>query len=199
MHGVLSHYTLKPKDVDEVVRRIAEGGVPIIKAIPGFASYGILDAGGGKLVTYSVYESKMGTDESTKRAATWVKEHIASLLPTPPHVLDGEVRVREIKGKPEYSVIRRYQVDPKNMGEIVSRATSGFVPLVNHLPGFATYTILDAGKGVLVTISGFATRAGADDSTKKAAAWVKENLQTLAPNPPEITAGKVRVIARATD
>jgi len=50
-----------------------------------------------------------------------------------------------------------------------------------------------------VTISGFATRAGADDSTKKAAAWVKENLQTLAPNPPEITAGKVRVIARATD
>ena len=190
MHGVLRHYTLKPKDVDEVVRRIAEGGVPIIKAIPGFASYGILDAGGGKLVTYGVYESKMGTDESTKRAATWVKEHIASLLPTPPHVLDGEVRVREIKGKPEYSVIRRYQVD---------RATSAFVPLVNHLPGCATYTILDAGKGVLVTISGFATRAGADDSTKKAAAWVKENLQALAPNPPEITAGKVRVIARATD
>ena len=37
MHGVLRHYTLKPKDVDEVVRRIAKGGVPIIKAIPGFA------------------------------------------------------------------------------------------------------------------------------------------------------------------
>ena len=36
MHGVLRRYTLKPKDVDEVVRRITEGGVPIIKAIPGF-------------------------------------------------------------------------------------------------------------------------------------------------------------------
>jgi len=86
----------------------------------------------------------MGTHESTKRAAAWVNEHIASLLPTPPQVLEGAVRLREIKGKPEYSVIRRYQVD---------RATSAFVPLVNRLPGCATYTILDAGKGVLVTIA----------------------------------------------
>jgi hypothetical protein len=27
MHGVLRRYTLKPKDVDEVIRRMAEGGV----------------------------------------------------------------------------------------------------------------------------------------------------------------------------
>lgn len=199
MHGVLRHYTLKPKDVDEVVRRITEGGVPIIKAIPGFTAYTILDAGGGKLVTYSVYESKVGTEESTKKAAAWVKENIASMLPTPPQVLECEVRLREIKGKPQYGVIRHYQVDAKNMGEIVSRAKSGFVPLVNKLPGFAAYTILDAGKGVLVTISGFTTKAGAEESTKKAAEWVKENLKQLVPNPPEVTAGEVRVMARATD
>jgi hypothetical protein len=199
MHGVLRHYTLKPKDVDEVVRRITEGGVPIIKAIPGFVGYTILDAGGGHLVTYSIYESKVGTEESTKKAAAWVKEHIASMLPTPPQVLNCEVRLREIKGRPEYGVIRRYQVDPKNMGEIVSRAKSGFVPLVNKLPGFATYSILDAGKGILVTLSGFMTKAEAEESTKKAAGWVKENLKQLVPHPPEVTAGKVRVMARATD
>jgi hypothetical protein len=96
-------------------------------------------------------------------------------------------------------VIRHYQVDAKNMGEIVSRAKSGFVPLVNKLPGFAAYTILDAGKGVLVTISGFATKAGAEESTKKAARWVNENLKQLVPHPPEVTAGEVRVMARATD
>jgi hypothetical protein len=199
MHGVLRHYTLKPKDVDEVVRRIAEGGVPIIKSIPGFVAYGILDAGGGKLVTYSVYESQVGTEESTKRAAAWVKEHIASMLPTPPQVLAGEVQLREVKDKPKYAVIRHYQVDAKNMGEIVSRAKSGFVPLVNKLPGFATYTILDAGNGVLVTLSGFATKAGAEESTKKAATWVNENLKQLVPHPPEVTAGEVRVMVRATD
>ena len=69
MHGVLRRYTLKPNDVDEVIRRIAEGGVPIIKAIPGFVSYAITDAGNGTLVTYSVYESPAGTEESTKKSA----------------------------------------------------------------------------------------------------------------------------------
>ena len=72
MHGVLRRYTLDAKHVDEVIRRIAEGGVPIVKAISGFVSYAILDAGHGHVVTYSVYESKTGTEESTKKAATWV-------------------------------------------------------------------------------------------------------------------------------
>ena len=82
MHGVLRHYTLDAKNVNEVIRRVREGGVPIIKAISGFVSYAILDAGHGHLVTYSVYESKTGTEESTRKAAAWVKENIASMLPT---------------------------------------------------------------------------------------------------------------------
>jgi hypothetical protein len=197
MHGVLRHYTLQPKDVDEVVRRIAEGGVPIIKAIPGFASYGILDAGGGKLVTYSVYESKVGTDESTKKAAAWVKEHIAAMLPTPPHVLEGDVRLREIKDKPKYGVIRHYQVDPKNIDKIVTSAKSGFLPLVTHLPGFASYSMLDAGKGTLVTISGFTTSSGSAESTKAAAKYIKEHLAALVPTTPEVTSGEVKLLERA--
>jgi hypothetical protein len=199
MHGVLRHYTLSPKDVDEVVRRIAEGGVPIIKAIPGFVAFTMLDAGGGKLVTYSIYESQAGTAESTKRAASWVKEHVAPMLPTPPQVLEGDVRVREVKGRPTYGVIRRYQVDSKNMGEIITRAKSGFLPLVNALPGFATYQILDAGNGILVTLSGFTTKSAAEESTKKAAGWVTEHLSQLVPKPPEVTSGDLRIMVRATD
>jgi hypothetical protein len=87
MHGVLRYYALDAKNVNEVVRRVAEGGVPILKAIPGFVAYTMMDAGQGHLVTYSVYESKTGTEESTKRAAAWVKENIASMLPNPPRVL----------------------------------------------------------------------------------------------------------------
>jgi Antibiotic biosynthesis monooxygenase len=197
MHGVLRRYTLKPKDVDEVIRRIAEGGVPIIKAIPGFVSYAITDAGNGTLVTYSVYENSAGTEESTKKAASWVKENIASMLPAPPQVFAGVVRVREVKEQPKYGVMRRYQIDPKNMEQIVERAKSGFLPLVNHLPGFASYSILDTGKGTLVTLSGFTTQSGAAESTKAAANFVKENLSGLVPNPPEVTSGEVRVMVRS--
>src|SRR5438093_11423442 len=197
MHGVLRHYTLDAKHVDEVIRRIAEGGVPIVKAISGFVSYAILDAGHGHLATYSVYESKTGTEESTKKAAAWVKEHIASMLPNPPRVVAGDLRLREIKERPKYGVIRRYQVDPRHIDQVVTRARNGFLPLVSHLPGFAAYSILDAGNGTLLTLSGFTTDAGAAESISAAAVFVKEHLSSLVPSPPEVTSGEVKLMERA--
>jgi hypothetical protein len=197
MHGVLRDYTLDATNVDEVIRRIAQGGVPIIRAIPGFVAYSILDAGHGHLVTYSVYESKMGAEESTKKAAAWVKENLVAMVPTPPRVLEGAVRLREVKAAPAHGVIRRYRIDPASVEQIVARARDGFLPLVTRLPGFATYSILDAGKGMLVTLSGFTSPSGAADSTRAAATFVKENLAALVPNAPEVTSGPVRLVERA--
>src|SRR5262245_36148420 len=138
LHGVLRHYTVDPKNVNEIVRRVAAEGLTFLKSIPGFLSWGLLDTGRGDMVTYSVYEGKTGTEESTKKAAAWIKENIASLVPSPPHVIEGAVRLREIKESPKYGVIRQYQVDEKNVDQIVTRAKNGFLPLVTHLPGFAS-------------------------------------------------------------
>jgi hypothetical protein len=197
MYGVLRHYTVDPKNVNEIVRRVAAEGLTFLKAIPGFLSWGLLDDGHGHMVTYSVYQGKTGADESIKKAAAWIKENIASLVPSPPHVIEGDVRLRELKDKPKYGVLRRYQVDPRNIDKIVASAKSGFLPLVTHLPGFASYSILDAGKGTLVTISGFTTTSGSGESTKAAATFVKEHLATLVPNAPEVTSGEVKIFERA--
>ena len=197
MHGVLRHYTVDAKNVNEIVRRVAAEGLTFLKAIPGFVSWGLMDDGHGHMVTYSVYEGKTGTDESTKKAAAWIKENIASLVPSPPQVIEGEVRLREAKERAKYGVLRRYHVDPKNIDKIVGSAKSGFLPLVTHLPGFASYAILDAGKGTLVTISGFTTSSGSAESTKAAATYIKEHLAALVPNAPEVTAGEVKLLERA--
>jgi hypothetical protein len=119
------------------------------------------------------------------------------MVPSPPHVIEGEVRLREINAPVKYGVIRRYQVDPKNVDQIVSRAKGGFLPQVTHLPGFASYSILDAGNGTLVAISGFTTPSGAAESTKVAASFVKEHLAALVPSAPEVTSGKVKLLERA--
>ncbi len=197
MHGVLRHYTVDAKNVNEIVRRVAAEGLTFLKAIPGFVSWGLMDTGHGHMVTYSVYEAKTGTEESNKKAAAWIKENIASLVPSPPHVVEGEVRLREINEKAKYGVIRRYQVDPKNIDKIVTSAKAGFLPIVTKLPGFASYSMLDAGKGTLVTISGFTTSSASSESTKAAAKYVKEHLAALMPKAPEVTAGEVKLLERA--
>jgi hypothetical protein len=78
-----------------------------------------------------------------------------------------------------------------NPREAAKRVNEGFVPLVSKLPGFVAYFWLDGGGGVMVSTSVFKDQAGAQESNKKAADWVRQNLAPLLPNPPQITAGEV--------
>ncbi|MEU8004695.1 hypothetical protein AB0B66_26345 [Catellatospora sp. NPDC049111] len=67
----------------------------------------------------------------------------------------------------------------------------GFVPIISAVPGLLAYYWVDAGNGVMVSTSVFASRDGADESNRMAADWVKDNLASLLPNPPQISAGEV--------
>jgi len=60
-----------------------EGDVKeLISTVPGFVSYAAFrDNGGGKIVT--VCQDKAGTDESSRRAAEWVKENIGVKVDAP--------------------------------------------------------------------------------------------------------------------
>ena len=78
-------------DPAEAGRRVSEGFVPLIKQIPGFVAYYWVDAGEGIMASTSVFENRAGAEASTERAADWVRENIASLLPTPPIATAGEV------------------------------------------------------------------------------------------------------------
>ncbi|MFD9100326.1 hypothetical protein [Streptomyces virginiae] len=89
-----------------------------------------------------------------------------------------------------YAVIRRYEgvTDPAEAGRLVDE---GFVPILRRVPGFVAYYWVDAGDGVMVSTSVFEDQAGADESVVKAADFVRENLASLLPSPPQVTAGEV--------
>jgi hypothetical protein len=95
-----------------------------------------------------------------------------------------------------YVSVRRYQVDPSNVEEIVRRVEEGFVPIVSQAPGFIAYYAIDQGGGTIASINVFEDEAGAQESDRRAADWVK-TVASLIPNPPEVTAGTVRVAKRA--
>ena len=95
-----------------------------------------------------------------------------------------------------YAVLRRYNVNPGSTETIVNRVNGEFLPTISQLPGFISYLVLDPGDGTLASISVFEDRAGAEESTRAATAWVREHLGHMIRSAPVIATGTV--VAQST-
>ena len=89
-----------------------------------------------------------------------------------------------------YVAVRRYEgvTDPRKVGRLVEE---DYVPIISEMPGFVAYYCVDAGDGVMVSISVFEHKAAEEQSTFRAGEFVAEDLGPLSPNPPQVTAGEV--------
>ena len=89
-----------------------------------------------------------------------------------------------------YAVVRRYDGvrDPAEAGR---RVKEGFVPILHEVPGFVAYYWVNAGGGVMYSTSVFQDQAGEEESTKRAEEYVRDNLASLFPHLPQVTAGEV--------
>jgi hypothetical protein len=90
-----------------------------------------------------------------------------------------------------HTSIRIYQVDPGSVDEFRRGVSEGFLPIIKDASGFQAYYALDAGGGRFASVSVFEDRAGAEESTRMAADWVRQNMPSLLPNPPEVLQGEV--------
>jgi hypothetical protein len=93
-----------------------------------------------------------------------------------------------------FASVRRYEGTPA-VDELMRRVEEGFVPRISQAAGFLAYYALDAGNGVVLSVSIFDDEAGGKESDRLAADYVQANLAPLLPNRPQITAGAVRVHA----
>ena len=60
----------------------------LISTVPGFVSYVAARTGADSGVTVTVCEDEAGTDESSRRAAEWVKENVSGAA-DPPSISAG--------------------------------------------------------------------------------------------------------------
>jgi hypothetical protein len=92
-----------------------------------------------------------------------------------------------------HATIRRYEgVDTTRTNEVVSNLNETLVPQLRDLPGFSGYYVIDAGNGVMSSISLFETSEQAEESANLVAKWITdENFNTAIPNAPKVTSGKV--------
>jgi hypothetical protein len=94
-----------------------------------------------------------------------------------------------------HTAIRRYEsIDQSRKSELVKKVDESLVPTLSELPGFNGYSLIDAGDGVMTSVGFFDTAAQADESTRVAGSWLREQkLETAIPNPPKVTSGTVVV------
>jgi len=92
-----------------------------------------------------------------------------------------------------HATIRRYDgVDQTRTVELTRKVNESLVPKLNKLPGFAGYYLVEAGNGVFSSLGLFETPEQGMESSKVVATWIRdEKLETLIPNEPKITSGKV--------
>ena len=93
-----------------------------------------------------------------------------------------------------HAIVRRYEgIDTKRTDEL-TRKVESLTPRLKKLDGFNGYFLIEADDAVMSTVNFFDTSAHADESTRVVAEWLREEkLDTVVPNPPKITGGKVIV------
>lgn len=91
MHAVIRRYSGQGASqlIDELARRTNEVE-DILRGVPGFVGYTLMRTDNGGL-SLTVCQDKAGTDESSQRAAAWVRENVAVAASNPPEVSEGEV------------------------------------------------------------------------------------------------------------
>ena len=92
-----------------------------------------------------------------------------------------------------FATIRRYEgVDQSRTTELTSKVNETLVPKLSKMPGFAGYYLIEADNGVFSSLGLFETAEQGTESSNVVATWIRdEKLETLIPNAPKITSGKI--------
>ena len=88
-----------------------------------------------------------------------------------------------------YATIRWYGGNTELAGQLAARADD-VKSVINSIAGFQAYYLVRVDGGT-VSISVFDAEAGADESNRVAAAWMRDNMPEVSVEAPAISAGEV--------
>ena len=98
-----------------------------------------------------------------------------------------------------YAVIRNYDLLPGTVEEFIQQVQKSLIPIINRVPGFRAYFLVEVGDNKVEIISLFETLADAKASAQKTMAWVTEHTDLFFQGFSKPMAGLVRVQSYAAN
>lgn len=96
-----------------------------------------------------------------------------------------------------YAAIRQAKAKAGKAEEIEHRIKEGVIPIISEVDGFRAYYVVYAPDDTVTAISIFDDAAGAEESNRRALAWIDKNLAPLLDGPASAVAGPVIVRTQA--
>jgi heme-degrading monooxygenase HmoA len=97
MFTSIRKYSVRHGSAEELARRVQESFVPMIRSMPGFRGYYLLDGGPDVLITISMFDSADEAFASNAGAADWVRNNVLEFTRGMPEVMIGNALVVEAK------------------------------------------------------------------------------------------------------
>jgi heme-degrading monooxygenase HmoA len=97
MFTSIRKYKVKRGSVEEFARRVEEGFLPLLRQMPGFRSYYLLDGGPDLLITISRFDSADEAFASNEKAANWVRNNVLEFTKGMPEVMVGQTLIAEVR------------------------------------------------------------------------------------------------------
>ena len=88
-----------------------------------------------------------------------------------------------------FASVRMYSGDPELADQLAARADE-VRQAIGGVPGFRAYYMV-RGESDTASVTVCEGREGAEESNRRAAEWLRENMPDLATSPPTICAGEV--------
>jgi heme-degrading monooxygenase HmoA len=97
MFTSIRKYNVRHGSAHELAARARKGFVPLMRAMPGFRGYYLLDGGPDVLIAISMFDSADEALASAEKASAWVRHNVLEFTKGMPEVVSGRVLIAEVK------------------------------------------------------------------------------------------------------
>ena len=89
---IRSYHGVDQTRTAELTGKVNETLMPLLKELPGFDGYYLVDAGNGLFTSLGLFETREQGEASTKLVSKWIRdEKLDRMLPNEPKIMSGKV------------------------------------------------------------------------------------------------------------